>query len=182
MTTYSQLLKDPRWQKVRLKKLDAVGWHCERCYDDETMLSVHHKHYVKGRMPWEYPEHELAVLCQPCHEIEHEEKEERSALLASLHMDGPASTGEFFCLGAGYMSMQTNDEVMHAIANQFHSQNPFLFSAGLLVAALDYSRMSLGGFEFMARELRDDATTGFKDEFSALLGKYGLLSEGFKHA
>jgi len=35
---------------------------------------VHHTYYVKGRLPWEYPNHSLITLCINCHEIIHEKK------------------------------------------------------------------------------------------------------------
>lgn len=103
--TYSELLRDPRWQKVRLKKLESSNWCCERCFDSETTLNVHHKRYVKGRMPWEYDERELAVLCETCHEGEHEEKDARTALLARLAVDGPVSLEDFTAYGAGAISV-----------------------------------------------------------------------------
>jgi hypothetical protein len=35
------------------------------------MLNVHHRYYVKGRRPWEYPNFSLVTLCRDCHEDEH---------------------------------------------------------------------------------------------------------------
>ena len=67
--TYSQKLKDPRWQKRRLHILELRGWKCERCSDDKTTLHVHHKKY-RGQ-PWEALDHDLEVLCEPCHSGKH---------------------------------------------------------------------------------------------------------------
>lgn len=67
--TYSQKLKDPRWQKRRLHILELRGWKCERCKDDKTTLHVHHKKY-RGQ-PWEALDHDLEVLCEPCHSGKH---------------------------------------------------------------------------------------------------------------
>lgn len=174
MSKYSELLRDPRWQKVRLKKLEAAKWSCERCWDDGTMLSVHHKRYVKGRKPWEYPEHELVVLCQPCHEIEHDEKDLRGDLVAALHPDGPASEGEFFAIGAGYVSEQTNDDLMHSIARQFREESPYQFEAGRFLASLCYTRVTKEGFRAMADQLLATEESPFVAELMALLGKYGI--------
>jgi hypothetical protein len=41
------------------------------------MLSVHHRRYIKGLMPWEYPGHLLITLCPNCHD---EERATRSEL------------------------------------------------------------------------------------------------------
>lgn len=70
--TYSQKLRDPRWQKKRLLALERAGWRCEMCGDSESTLHVHHKQYFKGREPWEYADDQLAVLCELCHAEEHE--------------------------------------------------------------------------------------------------------------
>jgi hypothetical protein len=67
--TYAQKLKDPRWQKRRLHILEQRGWKCERCRDDRTTLHVHHKKY-RGQ-PWEALDHDLEVLCEPCHSGKH---------------------------------------------------------------------------------------------------------------
>lgn len=69
--TYGEQLRHPNWQRKRLEMLEAAGWQCSNCGGKETTLHVHHKQYIKGRMAWEYSEHELAVLCEPCHEDEH---------------------------------------------------------------------------------------------------------------
>lgn len=66
--SYLELLKDPRWQKKRLEVLDEREWACQRCGDEEKTLHVHHLHYVRGHMPWEYSSDELEVLCEVCHE------------------------------------------------------------------------------------------------------------------
>jgi len=36
------------------------------------MLSVHHRYYVSGRMPWEYPDWCFKTLCKQCHEGAHD--------------------------------------------------------------------------------------------------------------
>lgn len=148
MTNYSQLLKDPRWQKVRLKKLEAAEWRCEKCMDSETMLSVHHKRYVKGRKPWEYEEHELVVLCQPCHEEEHAAKDLRSDLIACLHPDGPASASDFFAIAAGYIGEQTNDKAISSIVGMFYMESPYQVEMGKLLAAMAFRfRFSIGDLQ-----------------------------------
>ena len=69
--SYADLLRDPRWQRKRLEVMQRAEFACERCADTTTTLNVHHVRYVRGRMPWEYPDEELVCLCEPCHQREH---------------------------------------------------------------------------------------------------------------
>jgi hypothetical protein len=70
--SYKKLLRDPRWQKKRLKVLERAGWKCERCGNGEEELHVHHTFY-DGRKPWKYPKTSLECLCKACHNAEHDE-------------------------------------------------------------------------------------------------------------
>jgi hypothetical protein len=67
---YSDKLKDPRWQKLRLEVFQRDEFACVICGDDENTLSVHHLVYEKGKEPWEYPIKSLVTLCQVCHSAE----------------------------------------------------------------------------------------------------------------
>lgn len=67
MTSYSEKLKDPRWQKTRLEVLSRDGWNCRSCGSTEKTLHVHHSYYVGGRDPWDYPPSVLVSLCKDCH-------------------------------------------------------------------------------------------------------------------
>lgn len=67
MKNYWELLRDTRWQRKRLEVMERAGWACEDCGDKDTTFNVHHTHYVKGRKPWEYEDHELKCLCENCH-------------------------------------------------------------------------------------------------------------------
>lgn len=65
--TYSEKLKDPRWQRRRLEILERDGWKCRQCESEDRTLHVHHCYYIKGREPWEYAEELLFSLCENCH-------------------------------------------------------------------------------------------------------------------
>lgn len=65
--SYSDKLKDPRWQKKRLKIMERDNWKCYNCDDEESTLNIHHKKYIKGRDPWEYPDKLLVTVCEKCH-------------------------------------------------------------------------------------------------------------------
>lgn len=68
--TYAEKLKDPRWQKKRLKILERDEWTCQKCFDTETTLHIHHKYYKKNFEPWDYPSSALITLCSSCHDSE----------------------------------------------------------------------------------------------------------------
>ena len=68
--TYQEKLKDPRWQKKRLKILERDGFMCRFCENSDEELHVHHMHhmrYLPGAAPWEHPDESLKTLCKSCH-------------------------------------------------------------------------------------------------------------------
>lgn len=69
MSKYSELLRDPRWQKKRLEILERDNWSCESCGSKDNTLHVHHLKYQKGN-PWDTDERYLQTLCDKCHEEE----------------------------------------------------------------------------------------------------------------
>jgi 5-methylcytosine-specific restriction endonuclease McrA len=68
--SYSEKLKDPRWQKKRLEVMQRDNWCCCRCGDKSSPLNVHHANYNSEWEPWEYPDIWLITLCESCHEEE----------------------------------------------------------------------------------------------------------------
>lgn len=68
--TYSEKLKDPRWQKKRLEILSRDNFTCTKCGDDKSTLHVHHEAYRSGN-PWEISSSLLRTLCELCHENTH---------------------------------------------------------------------------------------------------------------
>lgn len=71
MKSYSEKLRDPRWQRRRLEIMHLADFKCERCGDGSMPLNVHHVVYRSGADPWDYSEDDLTCLCEPCHELEH---------------------------------------------------------------------------------------------------------------
>lgn len=69
---YYDKLKDPRWQKKRLKILERDNFSCQACGDDASTLHIHHRYYTKNTDPWDYSDKVLITLCQYCHEVESE--------------------------------------------------------------------------------------------------------------
>lgn len=56
---------DPRWQKLRLLRMEKDGWRCVACGDTQSTLHVHHKRYC-GNI-WDSPLDDLQTLCGSCH-------------------------------------------------------------------------------------------------------------------
>lgn len=68
MSNYSELLKDPRWQKKRLEIMERDGWQCQTCHSKTKTLNIHHMKY-SGK-PWEAKDFQLITLCEDCHKDE----------------------------------------------------------------------------------------------------------------
>jgi len=72
--SYYDYLKDPRWQKKRLKILERDQWTCTVCSNKEGTLHAHHNYYIKDKKPWEYQDYIIETLCEDCHKIFHEQE------------------------------------------------------------------------------------------------------------
>ncbi len=90
--TYSEKLKDPRWQKVRLIVLERDGWACVDCGSKTNTLHVHHGYYSKGE-PWDAPIDTLWCLCEGCHELN---QDTLSDLKLELGRTNPRDYGAIF--------------------------------------------------------------------------------------
>jgi len=78
---YSEKLRDPRWQKKRLEILERDDWTCQKCFDSESTLVVHHRKYLPATDPWDYPDILLVTLCEDCHESERARRPEAEEIL-----------------------------------------------------------------------------------------------------
>lgn len=67
---YFAKLKDPRWQKKRLKILERDNFTCAICGDTKNTLHVHHRFYLEGLELWGYKDCVYITLCENCHEYE----------------------------------------------------------------------------------------------------------------
>lgn len=102
---YSQLLKDPRWQKKRLEIMQRDQFKCIKCNDNESELHVHHITYLKNLKPWEYPDSILVTLCNNCHHKVHNAKED---ILVSI--DGMDDHQLYFAIDIMTMLLLANKE------------------------------------------------------------------------
>lgn len=121
-TGYLEKLKDPRWQRKRLEVLELSHWSCEMCSDTESTLHVHHKHYFKGREPWEYDADQLSVLCESCHEARHSEDDRLMDVVSRLPIEGMRwiDREKAACLLAGVMGLERFDTADPVEASWFH--------------------------------------------------------------
>jgi hypothetical protein len=80
--TYSEKLKDPRWQRRRLEILSKCDFACENCQTKSEQLHVHHRMYSRGKMPWEYEDWAFNVVCEECHSSLQDQMESAHEVLA----------------------------------------------------------------------------------------------------
>lgn len=67
--TYAEKLKDDRWLKRRNEILEIDNHKCRHCLHRHE-LQVHHRSYISGADPWQYPDEFLITLCATCHKGE----------------------------------------------------------------------------------------------------------------
>jgi len=79
--TYSEKLRDPRWQKKRLQIMERDGFACRVCSATTKPLNVHHLAYFPRTDPWDYPSQMLITLCDDDHKAEEEGKSAADAML-----------------------------------------------------------------------------------------------------
>jgi hypothetical protein len=92
MMTYSDLLKDPIWQRRRLEILQRDDYTCQKCKNQRKQLHIHHRHYINGRKPWDYPDGLLVTLCISCHKEEEACATDAKSVFETLHMLGMFNT------------------------------------------------------------------------------------------
>ena len=90
-TSYSEKLKDPRWQKKRLNVFNRDKFTCQICGDSKNTLNVHHLSYSKGKEPWNYDDINLITLCNECHDREHDFSAQINDLIESIRSRGVTS-------------------------------------------------------------------------------------------
>jgi hypothetical protein len=85
--TYSEKLRDPRWQKRRLEIYERDKFTCQECGATTKSLHCHHLDYEKSTEPWEYPAKYLLTLCEDCHaKVDSYRKPIESSIIKSLRL------------------------------------------------------------------------------------------------
>lgn len=98
--SYLDKLKDPRWQKLRLRVFDRDGWKCRCCGSVAKTLHAHHPVYHPwSEGPWDYDEDTIVTLCAECHTDQHTNlKVCQANLLMELASQGRWSTFDLDCV------------------------------------------------------------------------------------
>lgn len=117
MSNYAKLLKDPRWQKKRLRILERDNWTCQDTGKQEETLQVHHCWYAKGP-PWETPDEFLLTLCESAHE-------ERQELESDLKMEFGRMLSLMNCVDLSFFGAQFIEAVK---CLKKHKAMPFILS------------------------------------------------------
>lgn len=68
---YKEQLSKPEWMEFRQQVYARDEYACVDCGEDGVRLHCHHEYYVRGKLPWEYPLHALATVCDDCHDKRH---------------------------------------------------------------------------------------------------------------
>jgi hypothetical protein len=63
----------------------ASGFRCQDCGDTNATLNVHHKEYITGRDPWDYPKENFVCCCERCHELREEVVRQSRKLFQDIH-------------------------------------------------------------------------------------------------
>lgn len=69
--SYTEQLKNPKWQKKRLEILQRDNFTCQYCNDTNSQLNVHHLIY-ETKYAWEADNAILITLCDKCHKRYHD--------------------------------------------------------------------------------------------------------------
>ncbi len=97
MSSYAEKLKDPRWQKKRLRIFERDNFKCRDCESDKKTLTVHHCFYERGD-PWDTDDDFLLTVCKSCHEIRQVTEDEARRVLGHLFANATPDTGDYFAL------------------------------------------------------------------------------------
>jgi len=84
--SWSERLRDPRWQRKRLEVMQRADFCCEVCRNATKTLNVHHGFYDRNLEPWEYPDSSLKCLCEEHHRQMQGVLTEISRELAQLYL------------------------------------------------------------------------------------------------
>jgi 5-methylcytosine-specific restriction endonuclease McrA len=81
MTSYSDKLQHPKWQKKKYEIYERDRYRCCKCTNPDRPLRVHHIYYEYGKEPWDYSNEYLKTLCEKHHKSEHDCKKQFNNIL-----------------------------------------------------------------------------------------------------
>lgn len=100
--TYAEKLRDPRWQKKRLKILERDKFKCCRCKSSKKTLNVHHGYYEWGKDPWDYEDWTLSTVCEDCHLIVQKELQQISKTLTLFSLENLPTVNRMLSIIANF--------------------------------------------------------------------------------
>lgn len=102
---YAEKLLDNRWQQRKTAIQIRDQFECQKCKVKGETVHVHHRHYIGGRDPWDYPDQLLILLCAKCHK----EEEDCSGIIKDL-----AESLHYY----GYFNTEIRDEINKLIESR----------------------------------------------------------------
>ena len=135
--TYSEDLQHPLWQQRRLRVLDAANWTCVRCGCFTRQLHCHHKAYIPGRKPWDYPDELLECLCNGCHDKAHVQLKRLELTVAKHPTSALPALTKLIEKVAGVMSAtdpQQRADARNALQDELDAIEDFKRGAGEIAA------------------------------------------------
>lgn len=139
--TYSDKLRDPRWQRKRLEIMERDEFTCQQCGDATKTLHVHHKYYLPRLEPWDYCPLSLVTLCEDCHQQEEEMKGMQVQFIQHLQHIGFLNTDfEAHNLQDNKIPLQTYKEVFLLCRHE-------LFAIALTDLVRKHRRLVAGSIE-----------------------------------
>jgi hypothetical protein len=105
---YEALLSTSEWLERRASILCRDGRLCVECGSgvaadgSRLIVQVHHTYYVRGWLPWDYPDEALATLCLACHRALHEKQSVFTYDLINGKLVRVNCWACIRCLGAGF--------------------------------------------------------------------------------
>lgn len=86
--TKQEQYNHPLWQKKRLEIMQRDNWTCRCCGESEMQLQIHHLQYNRNGYLWEVDNEVLVTVCDPCHQILHNELPKLAGLIAFQILSG----------------------------------------------------------------------------------------------
>lgn len=107
---YAEKLLDARWQQRKTAIQIRDEFTCQKCKVKGLVVHVHHRHYIMGRDPWDYPDDLLILLCAKCHKEEEDCADIITEMAKVLH-------------SYGYFNTEIRDEINRLIESKISEKN-----------------------------------------------------------
>jgi hypothetical protein len=89
---YAEKLLDNRWQQRKTSIQIRDQFQCQKCQAKNETVHVHHRYYIPGRDPWDYPDNLLILLCAKCHKEEEQAADVIKEMAPALQYHGYFNT------------------------------------------------------------------------------------------